>query len=116
MIDRVLKLLKIFRVELEECEKTVLDLMEYYAKRFNERDITSYVWQENKALLQMELSCLAALEKDLGNWDAGNETDLAKVLDEVSVYLKGLVQKRDYPELVALVIDKITKKLTRYLE
>jgi hypothetical protein len=116
MTDRVSKLLKIFRVELEESEKNVLDLMEYYANRFNEHNITSYVWQENKALLQMELSCLTTLEKDLGAWDPGDETDPGRVLDEVSVFLKGLTIKRDYPELVALVIDKIGKKLARYLE
>ena len=116
MTDPVSKLLKIFRVELEDSEKNVLDLVEYYAKRFNEHNITSYVWQENKALLQMELSCLAALEKDLRAWDPGDETDLGKVLDEASIFLKGLAKKRDYPELVALVIDKISNKLNRYLE
>ena len=50
MSNRVSMLLKVFRIELEDSEDDVIGLLEYYSKRFEDHEITPYVWRENQAL------------------------------------------------------------------
>jgi len=50
MSNRVSLLIKIFRVEFEEAENDIQALMNYYMERFDNQEITPYVWQENQAL------------------------------------------------------------------
>jgi len=116
MGDRVSFLKKVFQIEFEEAEDDVLGLIDYYSRRFDSHEITHYVWLENQALLRKELSCVKELENDLRLWTPPEGLAPEKVLDEMTSYLKSLVKKRGYPELVILVIDRISGKLIRYLE
>ena len=116
MPKRIILLLKVFKIELEESENDIMALMEYYSGCFENHEITPYVCMENLALLKKEISCVKELEKDLSIWDPPDETDPQKVLLALNEYLKGLVVKYGYPELVSLVIDRITKKVSRYIE
>ena len=116
MADRVSLLLKVFRIELEETETNVLSLLEYYAKRLEKDEITPYVWKENRALLEKEISCVKELEKDVATWQPEAGLDAAEVLVELQDFLIRLVKERGYPELVTLVIDRIASKVSRYME
>lgn len=116
MSDRVSLLLKIFRIELEEAEINVLGLLEYCSRRFENQEITNYVWKENSALLKREISCVKELEKDLATWEPSGQADPNLVLEELMQHMKDLVTERDYPGLVSLVIDRIGEKVSRYLE
>lgn len=116
MGDRISFLQKVFQIELEETEDDVLGLIEYYSRRFESHEITHYVYVENQALLRKELSCVKELEKDLRLWTPPEGFEAQEVLEEMTSYLKNLVKKRGYPELVILVIDRINGKLIRYLE
>ncbi len=116
MPERILLLIKVFRIELEEAENNVLTLLEYYSQRFKCHEITAYVWKENRALLKKEISCVKELVKDLTEWKPPDVSDPQEVLVELKSYLKDLVKKRGYPELVNLIIDRISNKVSRYLE
>ena len=116
MPERILLLIKVFRIELEEAENNVLSLLEYYSQRFECHEITAYVWKENRALLKKEISCVKELVKDLAEWKPPDVSDPQEVLLELKSYLKDLVKKRGYPELVNLIIDRISNKVSRYLE
>ena len=116
MPERILLLIKVFRIELEEAENNVLSLLEYYSQRFKCHEITAYVWKENRALLKKEISCVKELVKDLAEWKPPDVSDPQEVLLELKSYLKDLVKKRGYPELVNLIIDRISNKVSRYLE
>ena len=117
MSNRVSFMVKIFRIELEEVENDIHALMDYSSRRFEKKEISPYVWQENKALLVKEVSCLKELEGDLENWSpAGDKEDIASAVIELTEYLKNLVVKHGYPELVSIVIDRISEKVSRYIE
>jgi len=117
MSDRISLLIKIFRIELEEAENDIQALMEYYSERFDNKEITTYVWQENQALLSKEVSCIKELEGDLKEWkQPAGVTEIQAVLLALSNYLHELVTKHGYPELVNIVIDRITEKVSRYIE
>ena len=117
MSNRVSLLIKIFRVELEEAENDIQALMGYYSERFDNKEISSYVWQENQALLEKEVSCIKELEGDLKEWNPPDDvTDIQLVLLALKKYLHELVTEYGYPELVNIVIDRITEKVSRYIE
>ena len=116
MPGRILLLIKVFRIELEEAEINILELLEYYSNRFDCHEITPYVWKENRALLKKEISCVEELVKDLAEWKPPDATEPQKVLTTLNMFLKDKVKTRGYPELVNLVIDRISKKVSRYLE
>lgn len=116
MPDSVSLLLKVFRVELEETENDIISLLEYYAKRLEKDEITPYVWKENRALLEKEISCVKELESDIASWQPEAGHDAAEVLVELQEFLNRLVKERGYPELVTLVIDRIASKVSRYME
>ena len=116
MSDRIFLVLKIFRVELEEAENNILGLLEYYSQRFDNQEITNYVWKENRALLKKEIGCVKELERDLAGWDSHGVSDPMILLGNLTQYLKNLVTERCYPELVRLVIDRTSEKVSRYLK
>ncbi|RKX89651.1 MAG: hypothetical protein DRP70_03125 [Spirochaetes bacterium] len=117
MPDRVSLLVKIFKIELEESENDIQALMDYYAARFENLEITPYVWQENRALLLKEVSCIKELEVDLRDWvPPEDNTDILAALHSLKMYLQDLVIKYDYPEVVKIVIDRISEKVSRYIE
>ena len=116
MREHVNLLLKVFKVELEETENDILSLLEYYAGRLKKDEITPYVWKENRALLEKEISCVKKLETDVASWQPEEGRNATEVLADLRGYLNNLVKERGYPGLVTLVIDKIAKKITRYME
>jgi len=117
MSNHVSLLLKIFKVELEETENDIQALMEYYSLRFQKKEISPYVWQENKALLIKEVSCIKELEGDLRDWvPPDGETDIQVIILALKDFLKGLVLKHGYPELVNIVIERISEKVSRYID
>jgi len=116
MNEHISLLLKVFRIELEEVENDVVGLLDIYAKRFNNHEITPYVWMENQALLKKELGCVKELERDLASWKPDLTRSAHDVLEELKSYLKGLAVERGYPELVGLVIERIGEKVIRYME
>jgi len=116
MSNRISLLIKIFRVELEEAENDIEALMDYYSGRFDNLEITPYVWRENKALLQKEVACIKELERDLNGWSPPENEDIKESVAGLKGYLKNLVKKHGYPELVNIVLDRIAEKVSRYIE
>ncbi len=117
MPERLSLLVKIFRIEFEEAENDIQALMDYYSSRFENLEITPYVWQENRALLLKEVSCIKELEVDLRDWvPPEDKTDILAALHSLKSYLQDLVAKYDYPEVVNIVIDRISEKVSRYIE
>ena len=116
MQDRLSLALKVFRIELEEVENDVSALLEYYSRRFDQREITPYVWMENRALLMKEFSCVKELEADLVDWEPPKTDDYDYLIESLKDYLKALVKERGYPELVTFVIDRIGERVSRYLK
>ena len=113
---RVSLISKMFSVELEEAEHDILGLLDYYAQRRQKDEITPYVWMENRALLEKEISCVKELEKDIALWNPPGELTGFEFLDALVSFLKELVHERGYPDLVNLVVDRIAKKISRYME
>ena len=116
MSDRLRFMLKVFKIELEEVENDVSSLLEYYSHRFDSRDITQYVWMENRALLMKEISCVKELEADLATWKAPECDGCGEALESLKDHLKTLAIERGYPKLVSLVIDRIGERVSRYLD
>ncbi len=116
MQDRLSLALKVFRIELEEVENDVKSLLEYYSIKYDKREITPYVYMENRALLMKEVSCVKKLEADVANWEVPKSEDHHEVIDALKDYLKELVKERDYPKLVSLIIDRIGDRVKKYLD
>ncbi|MCK5736644.1 MAG: hypothetical protein KAH21_09205 [Spirochaetaceae bacterium] len=116
MSNHISLMIKVFRVELEEAENDIQALMDYYSNRFDNLEITPYVWRENRALLIKEVSCIKELESDLDGWVPPDEDDIQIALTALKEYLKNQVVKHGYPKLVNVVLDRISNKVTRYID
>jgi len=117
MPDKIPLIVKVFRIELEEVENDVNSLMNYYSDRFSNHEITNYVLKENNALLSKEIASVKYLEKELEKWNSSEDFDSAEeAVESLKNFLKMKVKERGYPEFLNLVIDRIGKKVSRYLE
>lgn len=116
MQDRLSLALKVFRIELEEVENDVKAMLEYYSSKYDKREITPYVYKENRALLIKEVACVKKLEADVADWEVPKTGDHHEVIEALKDYLKKLIKERDYPKLVSLIIDRIGERVTKYLD
>jgi len=90
MPERKRLFLKILKAEIEDCLEDVEDLEKLYERRFRGSEVTSYVYNENEALLSREFAGLSQVLSSIELVDLdryASVEDLAASVDE-------MIQKR----------------------
>lgn len=109
------RMVKVVRIEFEEIENDVSSLERYYEKRFENDEITNYVWRENRALLEKELACVRRLARDLDDFRIPEDTGPEEVLKLLEVFLHKIIEERSYPGVVRMLVDRTMAKVGRYI-
>ncbi len=115
MSERKRLFLNIFKAELEDCLEDVDDLANLYKRRHGKHEVTDYVFNENEALLNRELSGIQKTIKALDtiNIDQFNTVeDLASAIDTM---IQQNILEYDDPEAVYMIAKRKLLKVLRYV-
>ncbi len=116
MRDALHRFIGILKIELEDLEEDINDLLELCQKRKNSQEITNYVYLENKSLLLNEIAGIKSLIDNLGNLD----TRQFRCQDEMFQEIDGLIHSRTrdcaFPEAVYSLVKRRLDKVIQFLK
>lgn len=107
--------LTMFQAEMEDSLGDVLYLSEFNENRFKNNEITNYVYNENKAFLEHEVSGLKELVVYIGTINAEDYKDVAEMAAGVEKLLKKWIKEQDEPQAVYGIISRKIKKVLKYI-
>jgi hypothetical protein len=107
--------LKILKVELEEIENDIDLLIKLYRSRYEKREITNYVLQENDALLEREISCLKKLVTVIDTFDPDEYQDNETFVFGLLAFLDSFVKENQFPHAVFLLAEQRLQKVVKYI-
>ncbi|MDL2228879.1 hypothetical protein LJC14_01360 [Treponema sp. OttesenSCG-928-L16] len=108
--------LSLFQAEIEDSREDADFLVLQNKKRFQNNEITNYVYNENDAFLSKESSGLKKIADFIGTFSAEdyeNTDELAAALDHK---LRKQVEEFDDPEAVYGIIKRKLQKVRLYVE
>jgi hypothetical protein len=115
MKDLLRRFLGILKVELEDLEFDIEDLLELCQSRKDHREITDYVYQENKTLLLNEIAALKSLIHSLDGLDAGRFATQQEMIQEVDRRIQARTRESAFPEAVYSLVKRRLDKVAQYL-
>ncbi len=115
MKDLLHKFLGILKVELEDLEEDIEDLLEICQRRKDNREITDYVYQENKTLLLNEIAALKSLIHSLDELDTGKFASQQEMFREVDRLIHARTRESAFPEAVYSLVKRRLDKVVQYL-
>jgi hypothetical protein len=115
MQTRLRKFLEVLRIELEDLEGDLNDLVQIYKERADSHDITNYVYLENKSLLINELHCVADLLESLHGVDATRYETVDAMIDDVERMIAERAAACAFPEVVSRLVARKIAKVRRYI-
>jgi len=110
--DLLHKLLGFLRVELEDLEGDVTDLLAICQRKKDNREITNYVYMENKGLLLREIAGIKNLVEGL---DTGKFSNRQEMFREIDRRILENTREGDYPEAVYSLVKRRLDKIVKYL-
>ncbi len=116
MKDLLHKFIGILKVELEDLESDIGDLLEICQRRKDNREITDYVYLENKTLLLNEIAALKSLIHSLDDLDTA-KVRLARtqMFTEVDRLIQARTRESAFPEAVYSLVKRRLDKVVQYL-
>jgi len=115
MKDLLHKLLGFLRVELQDLEGDVTDLLEICQRKKDNREITNYVYLGNKGLLLREIAGIKSLVQGLDELDAGKFSSRQEMFREIDRRILEKTREGDYPEAVYSLVKRRLDKIVKYL-
>jgi len=115
MKDLLHKLIGILKVELEDLQSDINDLLEAGQRRMDKREITPYVYLENKGLLLREIEGVQSLVQGLGELDTRRFSGPQEMFLEIERQIRAKTREGDYPEAVYSLVKRRLDKIVRYL-
>jgi len=109
------KFIRIFRIELEDLEEDINDLLEILEKRRDSQEITNYVYMENKGILLNEIACVHELLDSISSIDANKYESVEAMIAEVRNMLDQRIQDCDFPEVVHSLVQRKFEKVSTYV-
>ncbi|TCW60282.1 hypothetical protein [Treponema sp. J25] len=109
-------LLKIFKAELEDCIEDAEDLSNLYERRFCSDDVTNYVYQENRALLQREIAGLRDSLQILDSLNIEQYKDYRELAGAIDEIIQKVVMELEDPEAVYTIAKRKLLKVLKYIE
>ena len=109
------KFISIFRIELEDLEADINDLLEILEKRKDSQEITNYVYMENKGVLLNEIACVHELLDSIGAIDAYQYESVEVMITEVRKILSERIRACAAPEVVHQMVERKFDKVRAYI-
>jgi hypothetical protein len=113
--DLLRKFLGILKVELEDLESDIGDLLEVCQRRKDDSEITDYVYLENKTLLLNEIAALKSLIHGLDDMDTGNFAAPPQMIQEIDRLIRARTRESAFPEAVYRMVKRRLDKVAQYL-
>jgi hypothetical protein len=104
------------KVELEDLESDIGDLLEICQRRKDNREITDYVYLENKTLLLNEIAALKSLIHSLDDLDTGKFVSQQEMFKEVDRLIQARTRESAFPEAVYSLVKRRLDKVVQYLQ
>ena len=109
------KFVSIFRIELEDLEEDINDLLEILEKRKDSQEITNYVYMGNKGVLLNEISCVRDLLDTLSTIDAYQYESVEVMIAEVKKMLFERIRDCAAPGVVRQLVERKFEKVCTYV-
>ena len=109
------KFISIFRIELEDLEEDINDLLEILEKRRDTQEITNYVYMGNKGVLLNEISSVRELLDQLSAIDAYQYESVEAVIAAVKEILDERIRDRSFPDAVHHLVQRKLEKVCTYV-
>jgi hypothetical protein len=115
MKDLLRKALGILKVELEDLEEDIEDLLKLCQRRMDQREITNYVYQENKGLLLREIAGVKSLVQGLDTLDVRRFASAKGLFQEIDRQIREKTREGGHPEAVYSLVKRRLDKVAKYL-
>ena len=109
------KFISIFRMELEDLEEDINDLLEILEKRRDSQEITNYVYMGNKGILLNQIACVQELLDSIGNIDAYQYESVESMIADVKKIMDQRIQDCAFPEVVQSLVWRKFEKVCTYV-
>jgi hypothetical protein len=109
------KFISIFKIELEDLEEDINDLLGILEKRRDSQEITNYVYIANKGTLLNEISCVHELLDKMSAIDAYQYESVEAMIADVKKMLDQRIQDCDFPEVVHSLVQRKFEKVCTYV-
>jgi hypothetical protein len=115
MKDILHRFIGILKIELEDLEEDINDLLELCQQRKNSKEITNYVYLENKSLLLNEIAGIKNLINDLSSLDTGSFASQEEMFQEIDRMIHSRTREFAYPEAVYSLVKRRLDKVIEFL-
>jgi len=109
------KFISIFRIELQDLEEDINDLIEILEKRKDSQEITNYVYLENKGVLLNEIACVEELLDSISTIDAYQYDSVEAMIADVRKILDQRIRDCDFPKVVNDLVQRKFDKVSKYV-
>lgn len=109
------KFISIFRLELEDLQEDINDLIKILEKRKDSQEITNYVYMENKGVLLNEIASVQEILDSIRTIDACKYESVEDMITDVHQMIDMRIQERDFPEVVRDLVQRKFDKVCTYV-
>ncbi len=109
------KFISILRLELEDLEDDVCDLIELLEKRKDSREITNYVYLGNKGVLMNDIACIKELLDDIATIDAYKYKSVEVMIEDVETIIEKKIREGAFPEMMHNLVQRKFDKVKKYI-
>ena len=109
------KFISIFRIELQDLEEDINDLIEILEKRKDSQEITNYVYMGNKGVLLNEIACVEELLDSISTIDAYQYDSVEAMIADVRKILDQRIRDCDFPKVVNDLVQRKFDKVCKYV-
>jgi hypothetical protein len=116
MKEKKLKYIRILNTELDDLAEDIGQLMGIYRERCERGEVTKYVYLENNALFENEISCL----KNFAQFTLHIELDRFETLEELCAFVekqfKRQLKEGCYTHAIENVVERKLQKVLNYVK
>jgi hypothetical protein len=109
------KFINIFKLELEDLEEDIGDLLEVLKQRRDSQEITNYVYMGNKGVLLNEISCVRELLDTLSTIEPYQYESVEAVVAAVKEMLDQRIRDCAFPDAVHHLVQRKLEKVCSYI-
>lgn len=108
--------LDLLDVELEDICADLRAMEDVMRDRIAASDLTAYVYQENSALLELEIACISRLRTAIKNTAFDPTADIAETADEVRRLCTGETRRMQMPPAICVMVNRRLQRLVQFLD
>ncbi len=109
------KFISLLRIELEELEQDICDLLELWQRRKDSHEITNYVYLENKGLLLNEVGCVKELLGNIAAVDTSRYDSVEQMISDVDNMIDKRIRECAFPEVLHSLVKRRLEKVRQYI-